>query len=105
MNPITCSVCIATFATCLAATQVKDTIRDVHITPVWQHIFSQEEIAEKGKGKFIALPTIILQLQGIKDIVNLQMLYIESICKEKNALTVDIIATQKSCERLLQELQ
>lgn len=96
---------MATFSSFVAAKEALFAVQKAHILPVWCKVFSKEEVAEKTNGKFMESETLFLQLHGIKDIINLEMLYIESICREKNALTVDIFATQKSCEKLLQQLQ
>lgn len=118
MNPTICTVCqktnhmpesegvvIAAFPSLVAAKEALFAIERAHILPVWCKIFSKEEVVRKTNGNFMESETLFLQLHGMKDIINLEMLYIESICREKNALTVDVFATQKSCERILQQLQ
>ena len=118
MDPIICTICkktnhlpqsegliVATFSTNFAAKEALFAVEKSHILPVWCKIFSKEEIFKKTNGSLMESETLFLQLHGLKDIVNLEMLYVESICREKNALTVDIFSTQKSSEKILQQLQ
>lgn len=106
MDPITCTICqqtnhipersiviVATFAQKYQACGAIETVQKSHISYVWEKIFVKENTA-----------TLVLQLHGIKDIVNLQSLYIESMCQENNALTIDILTQKLHQEKLLQTL-
>lgn len=106
MDPIVCTICkktnhipekslivIATFGQHYQSKNALEIIEASHIAFVWQKIFvRQDNVA------------LVLQLHGIKDIVNLQALYIESMCKENNALTVDILSQKLHQEKLLSTL-
>lgn len=94
-------VLVATFAQQYQAKNTVAAIERAHIVPVWFCIFSQEEILEKA---FDNSQTLVIQLHGIKDIIKLQSLYIESMCNDNNSLTVDILSTKNSCDTFLQKL-
>lgn len=115
MDTIHCSICtktnhtpdgqmviIATFAQKYQAESALFDIEKSHIAPVMSCIVSQKEILERS---FDNSQTLVLQLHGIKDIVKLQSLYIESICQNNKSLTIDVIAAKGACESFLQKLQ
>ena len=106
MDPIRCFICeetnhiperqvivVATFSQKYQAEQALFEIQKSHINFVWQKIFIQQNLA-----------TLVLQLHGIKDIVNLQSLYIESICQQYTALTIDIVTQKVHQEKFLSTL-
>ena len=94
-------VIVATFAQQYQAENAVAAIEKAHILPVWSCIFSQDEILEKA---FADSHTLVLQLHGIKDIVRLQGLYIESMCQNSGSLTIDVLSSKNSCETFLQKL-
>lgn len=115
MDEIHCSICtktnhipegqvviIATFAQKYQAKNALFDIEKSHIAPVMSCIVSQKEILEK---EFENSQTLILQLHGIKDIVQLQSLYVESICQNNGSLTIDMLTSKNSCDSFLQKLQ
>ena len=98
-------VVIATFSQKFHGKDALSDIEKAHIMPIWLQFFSKEEIAKKNNREFLESDTLILQLHGIKDIVRLEALYVESICRNNNALTCDIVSAQNQCEKLIQQLQ
>lgn len=114
MNPITCQICkesnflpetqafvVATFASFLKAKDAIFAIQKAHIILSWSTIFAKGE----KENMFEDTDTVVMQLHGIKDIVRLQLLYIESICQENNVLTFDTCVTKNQCEKLQETLQ
>lgn len=106
MDPIICTICqktnhvpekqvivMANFAQKYQAERALFDIQKSHIAIVWQRIFVRSD--------FI---TLILSLHGIKDIVHLQSLYIESMCQNNNALTIDVVSQKVHQEKLLSAL-
>lgn len=106
MDPIICTICkktnhipekslivVSSFAQQYQAKNALEHIEASHISFVWEKVFVQKDYT-----------TLILQLHGIKDIVNLQALYVESMCQENNALTVDILSQKVHQEKLLSTL-
>ena len=93
---------IVSFAHVFQAKAVMGKIARMHIIPAWIEVFSKEQV--KGIALFNEFPTLIIELHGIKDIMQLQALFIESVCRENGALTVDIIAAGKSQEKILTAL-
>lgn len=91
MYPKNRLVIIANFAHIYQAKEVLYALQECRIAPT--------------KGVISHPTTLIIELQGIKDIIQLEALFVESICRENNALTVDIITAQKMCEQLLQQTQ
>src|SRR5581483_9682582 len=115
MDKITCLICaktnhtpdgqmviVATFAQKYQAENALFDIEKSHIAPVMSWIVSQKDILEKS---FDNSQTLMVQLHGIKDIVKLQSLYVESICQNNRSLTVDIISSKLSCESILKTVQ
>ncbi len=98
-------VILATFGQEYLAKKVAEDLEKAHIIPSWSKVFSKERISEKTNGSFMDNPTFVVELHGIQDIIQLEALYIESICRNNNALTCDIITANKSCEQVLQQLQ
>lgn len=107
MEPIHCQICtktnhhpdgvvviVATFPQEYFAKNVLEDLEKAHMNPVLSELFTKENIK-----------TLVVELHGIKHIVQLQSLYVESMCRNNNALTVDILTTKNSCDRLLQQLQ
>lgn len=91
-------VVVTTFSQKLYISQAIAALEKAHICPVWQAVFSKEEMREKSEGRLMEAPTLILVLHGLKDIVHLQTLYIESICRELGLLTFDVFS-DKSWEK------
>lgn len=115
MDPLQCSFCIQTnhipegqlvivaaFAEKFQAENALWAVEKAHMQPAWWYIFSQKEILGE---KFSDCKTLVVVLHGIKDIIKLQSLYIESMCHTNKSLTVDILSTKQSCEAFLQKLQ
>lgn len=84
---------VATFSQKYFAENVLQELEKAHITPIWSKIFTDD------------VATLIVELHGIKDIVLLQSLYIESMCRNSNALTIDILTTKLQCDTVLQQFQ
>lgn len=115
MEPIICRVCkktnhtldghmiiAATFAQKYIAQKALQDIEKAHILPLWSCIFSCDEILDRT---FPGLQTLVVMLHGIKDICQLQSLYVESMCKSNMSLTVDVISSKSACEMFLKKLQ
>lgn len=115
MDPIICTICqktntktegqlvvVASFA---QVYQVKDALfalEKAHIVPFWIKKYSKDEIEKNGM--FLACETLVMQFHGIKDIIQLQALFVESMCREQGALTCDIISRQVSQQKILSSL-
>lgn len=86
-------VAIATFPQLSFAKNALFAIEKSHIIPSHIIVFSKEEIEEFncGKNQFLETETVVMKLHGIKDIVHLQLLYIESLCKDNRAITFDTV--------------
>ncbi|HYK08905.1 MAG TPA: hypothetical protein VEW42_05390 [Candidatus Eisenbacteria bacterium] len=82
---------VATFPQHYFAKNVLEDVEKAHITPVGTTIISGEQ------------KTLIVQLHGIKDIIQLEGLYIESMCRNNNALTIDLLTTKNQCDKLMQQ--
>jgi hypothetical protein len=85
-------VAIVTFAQSFHGKNALFAIEKSHIIPSQVSLFSKEDIQEfnANNTQFLEAETIVLHMHGIADIVRLQLLYIESICRENQALTFDI---------------
>lgn len=106
MDQVICKICqktnhtpkrkvilVATFAQMFFAKNALFDIEKAHIVLSWHDVYVQNTI-----------PTCIMELHGLTDIVNLQTLYIESICRDNNALSFDMFSSQKAQEELLAQL-
>lgn len=104
MEPTHCTICektrhipssqmwaIVTFGQKYQVENALYAIEKSHIIPSVVQIFTKEEIEEMNQRKenFLEKETVVFQMHGIKDIIYLQLLYLESICKEHGALTFD----------------
>ncbi|HXS14939.1 MAG TPA: hypothetical protein VN711_02335, partial [Candidatus Saccharimonadales bacterium] len=90
--PETEMVAIVTFSQSFHAKNALFAVEKSHIIPSQIWVYAKNEIKElnSNRGQFLETETVVFQMHGIADIVHLQMLYMESICRENKALTFDI---------------